>query len=416
MGTGMVTVSGHDTFTEKQRCCGCGACADICPKACIRMEADGEGFLYPMVDRDACIGCGLCERACPVLNAGEDAPFPQEGYIVQILDEEVRRESTAGGAFTAIARQVLSRGGMVFGAAYTEDYRVRHIGVETEEELYRFRNSKYVQSETAAAYREAERFLRQGRPVCYSGTPCQVEGLLHFLDARGDGLTEGLVTVDVVCHAVPSPLVFAKYVRMQRSRFGERMGNILFREKHYGYKYSTMTVRDREGRDLYAHGIDTDPMLRAFFSDVCDRPSCYDCRFKKRYRRSDFTIWDCYTAYQFDASMDDDLGTTRVLVHSQKGREVFAGIREGLRWSAVDPDALTAGVREMFRSVEVSPDREAFMRDAAALGGRALFQKWFPEDWRVRAQRLLRRTLVRTGCYGAAKRLAFRLRRGHSEQ
>ena len=431
----MITVSGNSTFEEKQACCGCGACAEICPAGCIRMEADAEGFLYPCVDADRCIGCGLCEKHCPVTAAGADEPFPQEGYIVQILDEEVRRQSTAGGAFTAIARHVLQQGGVVFGAAYTEGFKVRHVGVDREEELWRFRNSKYVQSETAQAFKEAGQYLQQGRYVCFSGTPCQIEGLRNYLSGkyRGgrqrpetegagekdrkapecrDGIFEKLVTVDVVCHAVPSPLVFEKYVRMQKKRFGDRMASILFREKHFGYKYSTMTVRDGEGRDLYAHGIDTDPMLRAFFSDVCDRPSCYACRFKKRYRRSDFTIWDCYTVYQFDPRMDDDRGTTRVLVHSEKGREVFAQIRESLRWSAVEPDALTAGVREMFHSVEVSGRREAFMRDAAVLGGRALFQKWFPEDWKVRAERTARNVLVRTGLYSGAKKMLFRIRSG----
>lgn len=429
----MITVSGKGTFEEKQRCCGCGACAELCPAGCIRMEADAEGFLYPCLDAARCIGCGLCEKHCPVSAAGADAPFPQEGYIVQILDEEVRRQSTAGGAFTAIARYVLQQGGVVFGAAYTEGFRVRHMGVDREEDLWRFRNSKYVQSETGQAFAEAGHYLRQGRYVCFSGTPCQIEGLLNYLEGKYGGGRQGLrtgqsgeaekgtpaykggildrlVTVDVVCHAVPSPLVFEKYVRMQKKRFGDRMDTILFREKHYGYKYSTMTVRDGEGKDLYAHGIDTDPMLRAFFSDVCDRPSCYACRFKKRYRRSDFTIWDCYTVYQFEPRMDDDRGTTRVLVHSDKGREVFVQIRQSLRWSAVDPDALTDGVREMFRSVEVSPRREAFMEDAAVLGGRTLFQKWFPETWKVRAERTARSALVRTGLYTGVKKMLFRLR------
>lgn len=403
----MISVGVDSSFDDKQRCCGCGACANACPKKCISMEADQEGFLYPKIKKETCIDCGLCERVCPVIQVDNDREFAQQGYIVQHRNDDVRKESTAGGAFTAIAQYVISLGGVAFGAAYDERFNVHHIAVESEEDLWRFRNSKYVQSRTEEALGQAKEYLQEGRMVCFSGTPCQIEGLKRCLRKE----YENLITVDVVCHAVPSPLVFRKYVQMQRQQLGSSIGNIRFRDKHYGYQYSTMTVKDNFGKDLYAYGIDTDPMLRSFFANVCDRPSCYDCQFKKRYRVSDFTIWDCYPVYEFNKTMDDDKGTTRVLVHSEKGRKIFEKIKAGLKWHEVDPDDLTKGVKEMFYSVPISEKRSRFMEDATLLDGQELFRKWFPETIKVRVERMIRITLIKSGIYAPAKRFAKSLLR-----
>lgn len=385
------------------------------------MEADEEGFLYPFVDEAACIGCGLCEASCPVLQAkraqeGTGAPrepFPQEACILQYRSAGVRRQSTSGGAFTAIARYVTDRGGAVFGAAFDDSLRARHCGASDPAGLAAFRGSKYVQSDTEQTFREAAELLRAGQLVCYSGTPCQVEGLLCYLEAAlGNSFEElrsRLVAVDVVCHAVPSPLVWSRYLEMQEKKLGCRIGGARFRDKHFGYQYSTMTLLDEDGVLRYAQGIDTDPMLRAFFSDICDRPSCYECRFKKRYRRSDFTIWDCYPVYDFDRRLDDDKGTSRVLVHTQQGREILEKIRRRCRVREVDPDRLTAGVREMYHSVGGNPRREEFFEDAACMEAQALFDKYFPLSLRARAERAVRHLCYRAGIYAPAKRVARKI-------
>ena len=390
---------------EKKDCCGCGACMNACPVGCIRMEADEEGFLYPSIDAEACVGCGLCERVCPVLHAGEDIPFEQSAYLLQHRNAGVRSRSTTGGAFTAIARYVTDRGGLVYGAVYDENLRVRHTGAEGLKELDPFRGSKYVQSDTERTFTEVKEHLEKGRLVCYSGTPCQIEGLLGFLQKPYDNL----VTVDIVCHAVPSPLIWQRYLEMQRRKLGSEIGDAKFRDKkHYGYQYSTMTLLDGKGQELYAQGIDTDQMLRAFFSDICDRPSCYSCSFKKRYRKSDFTIWDCYPVYDFDKRLDDK-GTNRVLIHSEKGRRIFEEIRENCRVVQVEPDALTAGVREMFHSVNGNPRREEFFKDAGSMDGQSLFDRYFPITMKNRLERAARLICFRTGIYTTAKRAARRI-------
>ena len=393
---------------DKKECCGCGACSSICPVQCIHMERDAEGFLYPAADKTVCTECGLCEKVCPVLHAEKDDPFPQAAYLLQYKNEKVRRQSTSGGAFTAIARYVTDRGGLVYGAAFDPALRVHHQAASSPKQLAAFRNSKYVQSDTEKTFSEVREHLRAGRFVCYSGTPCQIEGLLRFLDPAGKNgaLTEHLLTVDVVCHAVPSPLVWERYLEMQKKRLGTEVADAKFRDKHYGYQYSTMTLTDRDGTERYVQGIDTDQMLRAFFSNICDRPSCYDCAFKKRYRKSDFTLWDCYPVYQFDKKLDDDRGTSRVLIHTQKGRDVFEQISERCRVLEVDPDKLTDGVREMFFSVGEHPRRKAFFEDAVSLEAEDLFDKYFPVTVKTRLERAARLFCYRTGILGPVKRAA----------
>lgn len=390
---------------NKADCCGCGACENACPINCITMARDEEGFLYPIITEEKCINCGLCEQVCPVINVDAEFPVNQDAYIVQITDELIRKESTAGGAFTAIAQYVLKHNGIVFGVAYDKNFNVLHCAVDNEKELWRFRNSKYVQSNTGDTYKTVEKNLKNGRLVCYSGTPCQIEGLMRYLKRD----YSNLIKVDVVCHAVPSPLVWKKYVEMQCARFGKDISNIIFRDKHYGYKYSTMTVKDKSGKKVYVYGIDTDPMLRAFFSNICDRPSCYHCKFKKRYRVSDFTIWDCYPVYKFDKALDDDGGTTRLLIHSEKGKEIFQELKYQFRFSKVSADELTLGVKEMFYSVDENDLRKQFFIDANRMDGNALFAKYFPETFKVRTERFFRLLFLKIGVYNLAKRIVGKL-------
>lgn len=366
------------------------------------MKPDKEGFRYPVIDQEKCVDCGLCERVCPCINKKVEIPKKQMAYLVQNRDETIRSESTAGGAFSAIASNVIEKGGIVYGVSYDSKFRVGHTKTDRIEELGKFRNSKYVQSNTGVTFSEVKNYLDQGRMVCFSGTPCQIEGLKCFLQKDYDEL----VTVDVVCHAVPSPLVWQKYLEMQFSKYGEDISNIMFRDKHYGYKYSTMTIKGSNGKKVYTYGIDTDPMLRAFFSNICDRPSCYACMFKKRYRESDFTIWDCFPVGEFDKSFDDDKGTTRVLIHTEKGMSLFDEIKTNLHYVSTTPEKLTDGVKEMFQSVDGNVKRKDFFKDANSLSGEELFNKYFPETVKVRLERTIRVFCYKTGIYNFAKKTA----------
>ena len=388
---------------NKKDCCGCWACKNACPKQCIEMVEDNEGFRYPKIDSATCINCGLCEKVCPVINAEpSDTPHQQWGRLAQHKDENIRQESTSGGAFTAIAAWIIRQGGVVFGAGYREGtFVVVHQAVEREEDLAIFRNSKYVQSEIGDCYCQAKKYLDEGRMVLFSGTPCQIEGLLGFLRGK---IYKNLVLLDLVCRGIPSPAVLNSYISAQRQLIGGEFTNVLFRDKFYGYHYSSFSIYNSDSAKDYHKGVDSNAYLRAFFNNLSDRPSCYDCKFKKRYRRSDLTLWDCFPIEKFTKQMDGK-GTTRILVQSEKGAEIVKKCSEDLNLIEVNPDKLTDRVREMFKSVPVNTKREQFFSDLNGMEPTAFFQKWFPITWKVRLNAFVRLTCHRLGIYSFVKRI-----------
>jgi coenzyme F420-reducing hydrogenase beta subunit len=364
------------------------------------MKEDEEGFLYPVISEKQCIKCNLCEQICPELNVFTDIPKKQRGYLVQIKDEAIRKESTSGGAFTGIAQYVLRNGGIVFGATYNADFQVVHTYIEKEEDLYLFRNSKYVQSKIGDVFSQIKVFLQHDRLVCFSGTPCQVEGLVHYLKKN----YANLILVDVVCHAVPSPRVWNTYLAIQRNKYGNGITNICFRDKYYGYKYSNMVIYNNH-QVCYHLGIESDMMLRAFFSNICDRPSCYACSFKKRYRVSDFTLWDCFEPEEFSTVLDAK-GTTRVLIQTSKGEALFEQIKDSFTCVEIDADQLVQNSREMFFSVPMNPQREQFFKDLNNLKIEEFHKKYFRITSKIHLERFIRLISYKLGIYTKVKKIA----------
>ena len=398
------------TIKDKCSCCGCSACASVCPKHCITMCEDDEGFLYPAADENTCIECGLCEVVCPVIHVQPDVEKEQRAYLVQHKNEQVLRESTSGGAFTAIARWVLDRGGVVCGAGFSTDFEVVHQWANCYEDLRMFRNSKYVQSRIGNTYKETKQFLMEGKCVLFSGTPCQLEGLFSFLRKP----YENLVTVDVVCHACPSPLVYRKYLEAQKKKIGSEFTNILFRDKYYGYKYSTMSIIGCNDSIEYHEGIDTDIMMRAFFANMSVRPSCYQCAFKKRYRNTDFTIWDCFDVDKFSKELDNDKGVTRILAHSDLANIILKESSSQLKVLEINSNKAVEGVKEMFHSVSMNPKREAFFVDLNLLDAEVCFHKYFPVTLRHRLEKQARLWTARLGLYKYIKKI-FKAINGNRE-
>ena len=195
-------------ITDKKNCCGCSACVQRCPKQCIRLEEDAEGFLYPKVDEEACIKCGLCEKVCPILNQADKLPA-LEVLAVKNQNEEERMNSSSGGVFLPLAREVINKGGVVFGAVYDDSWEVHHVYAEKIEDVYPMMCSKYLQSKIDDTYKETERFLKQGREVMFVGSPCQIAGLRTFLRNKD---YPNLFAVDFLCHGVPSPGVWRRYL------------------------------------------------------------------------------------------------------------------------------------------------------------------------------------------------------------
>lgn len=396
------------SITNKKDCCGCYACMSICGKHAITMRMDDEGFEYPVVNELQCVECGLCEKICPIINSEkEHCNNEQKGFLLQLRDNLIRKQSTSGGAFTAIATWVINRGGVVFGAALdTENFEVHHKYTDTVEGLEQFRISKYVQSHVDDCFIQVKQFLKEDKWVCFSGTPCQIEGLYHFLRKR---VYEKLVLVDVVCYGIPSPGVFKDYMQWKQQKIGGKFKKVLFREKILSYNYTSFSIYNEDSGKDYHKGVECEQFMRSFFSNINVRPSCYDCKFKKQYRVSDFTIWDCYDVKAFSRNLDDK-GTNRVLVHTKKGERILNDVKPLIRVEQYDDiQHFIADEAAMVKSVSMNPQRKLFFEDYTRLPMEMLMQKWFPITWKVRLNSFLRMTAFRLGVYNDAKRIIKRI-------
>ena len=283
-----------------------------------------------------------------------------ESFVVQHKDVEVLRNSTSGGFFTAISKWAIAQGGGVFGATFGDDMELKHSYAETLEECRKFRGSKYVQSLIGDCYTQAKNYLSQGRIVVFSGTPCQISGLYHFLRGRK---YENLVTVDLVCRGTPSPRLLRKYFAHHASLVGCKPIDYRSRDKHYGYNYSTASIWFKDKGKIYHKGKDADIMLRLFFDDICSRPSCYKCHFKTINRVSDITIFDCWDAQSVSRSFSDN-GATNVFVHSSIGMEVFNQIKEEFIYSKSDIGPIIKRDGVMIKNwVTPNPKRDDFFKD-----------------------------------------------------
>lgn len=324
------------TENNKKDCCGCTACASACPKNCISMVCDSEGFKYPKIDSKLCVDCGICEKVCPVINSEKNEELPEKAYIVRNTNPEIVKNSTSGGAVTAFCEEILSKNGIIFGGAFDKDFEVKHMSAEKTEELKIFRSSKYVQSDLTDTFQRVKKSLDDGRYVMFTGTPCQVEGLLKYLKKP----YEKLFTVDFVCRAVPSPLVWKKYKELKTKKYNSEITYANFREKTYGYHSANLTLRFANGKKSIEN-TKTDYMLKSFFDGMCSRPSCNDCAFRKVKRVSDLTVFDCWdiTRYVPDLA-DDDKGYTAVIVQSEKGSQMLKDVNKKLIMYKADVDTL----------------------------------------------------------------------------
>lgn len=350
------TIVAMINLQKMQDCCGCAACVQRCPKRCISLEEDIEGFIYPIIDNLTCIDCGLCEKVCPAINQGIERK-PLAVYAAKNNNEEIRIQSSSGGIFTLLAEQVLSESGIVFGARFDEKWEVVHDYTDTIEGLSVFRGAKYVQSRIGEVYKYAERFLKQDRLVLFSGTPCQVAGLRLFLQKE----YQNLITVDLVCHGVPSPLVWRKYLKevltnkeCNKNLIGRRGRNskslmdiksIEFRNKKSGWKrfsfvLTTLSAKGcNENEVLLSESLHENIFLKGFLNDLYLRPSCYMCPSKKLKSGSDITIADYWGIQNVIQEFDDDKGISLVLVNTEKGRSLLSNISLELKETSFE-DAL----------------------------------------------------------------------------
>lgn len=351
----------HDCFESKQQCVGCAACEQICPVNAITMKKDREGFIYPFVEKTSCVNCNTCESVCPVLRAEKEKAKPVITYAAWNRNEIERLNSSSGGIFSMLARYILQNDGVVFGAAFSEDhYSINHIYIEKEEELNRIQQSKYVQSSIGInkTYRNVKCFLREGRLVLFSGTPCQVEGLIRYLDEY----FPNLYTVDVICHGVPSPLIWEKYLKRLEAKVGSTTKEVSFRNKEKGWNDYSLKMTFANGKQ-YRELAGDDPYLRCFMLNYSLRPSCYTCHFKKENRSADITLGDFWGVEIVFPSMSDGKGCSLVILHSQKGKELWSRIEDATENNLTSLAQASRFNPNFYRSEVMPKRREAFFKD-----------------------------------------------------
>ena len=326
---------------DKKECCGCHACVSICAHKAISMQADTEGFLYPLTDKAVCTECGLCEKVCPVIHQGSPR-HPLNVYASKSKDETIRQESSSGGIFTLLAEAIIREGGIVFGAKFDETWNVIHASAENLDKLADFRGSKYVQSIIGNTYKEAKEQLKQGRKVLFSGTPCQIAGLKQYLGKE----YKNLLTVDFICHGVPSPLVWERYLCELQENLGidykfrkdktlsslyklPAISSISFRKKTYGWKKFSFYLRFVVPQELststleeakeFVEPFPKNTYMKGFLADLYLRPSCHYCPSRCFRSGSDITLGDFWGIKEQHPEMDDDKGISAIIVNSEKG-------------------------------------------------------------------------------------------------
>lgn len=310
---------------EREKCTGCGACVQRCPKQCIAWEKGEFGFLYPSIDAAMCVQCGLCEQVCPI---EKKAPIPknQRVYAAVHRSPDILTKSTSGGAFTALAQAIFRSGGVVYGVAMTDAMQVAHIRTETTAELDALRGSKYVQSDTGSTYVQAEKDLKAGRSVLYSGTPCQIDGLKRFLQKDYDNL----YTADIVCHGVGSQTYFDQYMKYAQTKY-DRIEALQFRSKKYagwscgngaivvGAADSSRTLPYRDYDNYY---------YAYFLSGEIYRKSCYSCKYANTRRVGDFSMGDYWGVEALHLPLSTENGCSLLIVNSEKGQALLDTISD----------------------------------------------------------------------------------------
>ncbi|MCM1326107.1 MAG: Coenzyme F420 hydrogenase/dehydrogenase, beta subunit C-terminal domain [Bacteroidales bacterium] len=352
----------HELCTKN--CYGCTACAMICPVNAIIMVENEKGFLYPQINESLCVNCGMCQKVCsvPVKQSGS-----QYAYIAKLKDDTSRQMSQSGGVFVAISNVVLERGGTVYGAVLTDKFEVEHMRATTYAERDKMRHSKYAQSAMHDIYGCVEKDLEEGM-VLFSGTPCQVAGLKRYLHCRGKN-TDNLLTIDLICHGVPSIKIWRDLIQYYENKRGERVKAVVFRDnsvKGWSGHYSTFLFSDKQISDFYHRKL--------FYSNLALRESCYICEFAKMERISDFTIGDAWGVQTHNPEFYDSKGVSIMLLHTDKAAKLFEDAVNELDVISVSAETYKQGQMEYppfpHRSIE------EFWRDYNGKGFRYIIEKY----------------------------------------
>lgn len=346
---------------EMNKCTGCGLCSILCPANCIEMKEDEEGFRYPNVRKDNCIECDLCLTCCP-LNFAEKEDDIKLAFAAKNRNLNTRMASSSGGIFSALAEQFILDGGIVCAAKYDETFTVVHSLTDNLDDIAQYRGAKYCQSSVETLFERLKNRLQEGIPVVFVGTPCQIVAFKVYL---GNSNYSNLLLVDMICHGIPSPMVWKRYCEERKllDANGARIKHINLRNKDSGwsrYKYSVEFVYEND--KVYKTLQEKDSFMRGFVNDLFLRPSCSDCKFKGVDRQSDLTIGDFWGIWERDNAFDDNQGVSALIVNSQKGKQYWEDISGSFDYTAVALEDIIAFNPSMINSSAAHPKRSDFFK------------------------------------------------------
>jgi len=371
-------------LAENSSCSGCQACAEICPQKCIDMQTDSEGFLYPIIDEVRCIGCDKCEEICPVLNpySDEDIKTPV-AFAAYNKDTNIREQSSSGGIFTLLAEKVLEHGGIVFGACMDRKMNVVHDYAVSTEDLAKFRGSKYVQSNVGSTYQQVKVFLKEGKFVLYTGTPCQIGGLKAYLNKK----YENLICQDIICHGVSSPNVWRYYLKARETETKSKVCSVNFRDKAFGWRKFTLSLLFSDGT-LFRKRRARDSMMVAFLRNICLRPSCHNCSYKTVHRQSDITLADFWGFQDFVPSWNDDQGISLIWYNSRKGGQLVNQVLNRAVITEIDLyKYLDKYNKSAFKSSKPNKNRERFFNELGHTDFDKLVKKYCRHSYAVKIKK-----------------------------
>lgn len=320
------------------RCCGCRACEQKCPKQAISCKESNEGFLYPVIDENKCTNCSLCLNTCPVASIVEEKDFSQQYYAVWAQDKQVLKNSSSGGVFYPLAESFIKRGGYVCGCINDENCLPKHILTNNAKDLLKMQGSKYVESYIGHIYLRVREKLNEGIEVLFTGTPCQVAGLYKFLEKPFANLT----SIDIICHGVPSRLLFSEYLKWQAKVHKGKITDYRFRskDKHDWSLTYKMTVSKTHKNKVVEHMASLDPYYYSFLQGITYRESCYTCKYSSMNRVSDITIGDFWGIEQLDSRLNNPNGVSAVIINTNKGEAVFSNIKYLFFYESVCADQI----------------------------------------------------------------------------
>jgi coenzyme F420-reducing hydrogenase beta subunit len=390
-------------YERKEECCGCTACMSICPQQAITMIADEEGFLYPSINQELCIECDLCKKVCPFsdnyrISSNYDQPLV---YAAKHKDDNVRMNSSSGGMFTAISDYILDIDGVIFGAAFDENFVVRHQRAETVEERNKFRGSKYVQSNLVGVFKDIKNELNKGRTVLFTGTPCQNAGLRSYLNKNYDNL----YLCDIVCHGTPSPLIFENYKSFMQKKYKSRIKEFSFRDKLLGWRSQAVGIQFINQK-AYTKEASEDIFYRLFLTNMILRESCYNCKFCNFSRPSDITIADFWGIEKSMPDFDDNTGVSLVLTNSTKGQELFERISKNLYYR--ESNTMDCLQHNLDTPSQPSPRRDKFWQDYKNKGFEYVLKKYAGYGFVGQSKKAAAKVLNKLGLLHVAKRMLGR--------